>query len=521
MRVIDIVRGMLSGYGFKLVQILAVLFVVPFLLQDEIIGLDDYGRIFAILGLLSPLTLLTDGLKTSFSRSISRSLSDERWSTGQELGNAFALIASLSAILASIFFAFRIDLLGMIQVPIVRDYTLGFALAVAFVSIDSVFFILMTYLNAKGRADVVNSVMGIEVVGRNLAFVAWFATHGGSVSSYFMIFVFSASLRSLGLLAYALRRWPADFIGFWSVNLLAMGEAVRYSLSLSAESINFYVFQRFTIPLTAAFIGPAEAGMLALGVNTISNNLSQVLLNVIRPLLIPIAARIRFDKLSDVRRRLLLDLDAIYVLVAGLVTVPIIAGMPTLVGVWLGQEYVELIFPAQILVAGTTLNVAFNMRRALMVGHGLAGVIARTSLLCGGIGVFGLVGVFGIWPSWLGVSAVIALVGAISSVVGVGIGFDRSDLVPGARLERRGLRGSAALVVGILVAFGASIFAPLNFTPICLAPPAAAALTLIAAVHILTIRLPQIFKALSILKAGANRQIFEYASDVDPSRSND
>jgi O-antigen/teichoic acid export membrane protein len=284
---------------------------------------------------------------------------------------------------------------------------------------------------------------------------------------------------------------------------------------LSAISINFFVFQRLSIPLTARFIGPAEAGLLSLGINTIANNLSQVLFNVARPILIPVASRIRFDRLSASRASLLLNVDAIYSITVGLVTVPIIASLPTLIGVWLGGEHDELVLPAQILVAGAALNVAFNVRRALMVGQGLAGPLARASLLCGAIGLVGLYWALIVQPSWPAIAGVVAVVGGTSSAIGAGIAFDRAALLPGTRSAQRGLRTIGVLLVSIAAAFAASRFAPTGLDPTMVFPPIVGAATILLMGHVALIPLATVFDTLKRLRAGAERPLFEDAAGPD------
>ena len=51
-----------------LVVLVASLLLVPFFLQDSVLGLDGYGRAFTIVALVGFLPMLTEGLAYSFTR---------------------------------------------------------------------------------------------------------------------------------------------------------------------------------------------------------------------------------------------------------------------------------------------------------------------------------------------------------------------------------------------------------------------------------------------------------------------
>lgn len=449
MRVVDIARGMLTGYGLRLLQIFATLLVVPYLLRDDMLGIDDYGRVYSILGALSLIALLTDGLKAAFARVISRSLSDDDASTGRVIGSAAKIMTAVCSIATIVLVVAHREFLELLAIPVEFDYRAGWILAVLAVVLENALFILTSLLTARGRMDVMNVVLAFEVIGRNAVFVGWFHHFGASLTAYFSIYLAGVAIRMIAVLVYATTAWRGDFQGFWSGRIADSAEAVRYSFSLSLSSVNYFVFQRLSIPLTARFIGPAEAGMLAIALNTIANNLSQVIFNVARPLLIPVASRIRFDRLSESRARLLLDVDGLYTVLVCTVTAPMIAFMPTLIEVWLGAERSVLVVPAQILIAGATIQVGFNVRRALLVGQGLAAMIARVSLVCGALGLPALYWALVEKQDWWWVAVVIALVGSAASAIGIGIGFDKVGLLPDTARPRRGLRALFVMAVSL------------------------------------------------------------------------
>ena len=507
MKVADIARGMITGYGLRLLQMVASLIVVPFLLRDDVLGIDNYGRIFSILGALSFVSLLTDGMKASFARSIAQSMSHEDISTGRRIGSAVKLMTTICVVLGVVLLTGHVWLLELLSIPVEADYRMGAALAICAVVFENLLFIFSSLLTARGRMDVLNAILGVEVIVRNGAFLVWFSIADASLTGYFTIFFAGIAARLIVLVAFSLSTWPRDFEGFWSSKIADSADAVRYSFSLSMVSVNYFIFQRLSIPLTARFIGPAEAGLLAIALGTIANNLSQVLFNVARPLLVPVASRIDFGSISASRSRLLLGIDGAYSLLVVLVTVSIIASMPTLIGLWLGVERLDLVLPAQILVAGACVQVGFNVRRAFLVGQGRARMLARVSIACGAVGLFGLAWALGVSSQWLSVAVVVAAVSGAASAIGAGLGFDASGLLPESARSRRGWRILGTMAVGIAAGFWSSRWAPTGISPMAVVPPLVTLTVAMAASQWLLIGVGEVREVFVRLRAGADRSV--------------
>lgn len=510
MNILDIARGMLFGYGVKIVQIAATLLVVPFILS--VLGIERYGHIFAILSALGILTLVSDGLKLSFARSISQSINGGPEATSQCVGAGLKAMLLLASIVGLTAFLFRTPLLEMLGVPLRGEYLNSVLLAAGIVSVENGLFSFHAYLTARGRLDFLNALTAAEVLIRNGSFVLVFLHQPARADTYFAIFFLWSTLRYLIMASYAISTWREDFRGLSRGRIQDAWGAVSYSLPLTFDSLQHYLFQRFSIPLVNRFIGPAEAGLLALGINSISNNLAQVLFTVARPLLVPVAARLDLANMTPPNRHLLLRVDAMFALCVALTMIPLIVLMPAVIGVWLGEEYRELVLPAQILVSGTALNVSFNIRRSLLIGQGYGGAIVRTSFILTLLAALAFAWALFEARSWVYITAVIASFSALTSVLAVGIVFERHLLRPESVSTRGTLRRTIAWVLAISIAILMGRYTPdhLTWNLLVLALASAGSVLLIA--HLLVVPVQEVVATLQKLRKGARRSLF-----VEPS----
>lgn len=506
MNLVDLMRGMFFGYGLKLLQIAATLVVVPFILDE--LGLDRYGRIFVVMSVLGVTTIATDGLKLSFARTISQSIADGPAATARFMGAGLKAMLLVTVGVAVAAMLVRVPALELLGVPVEPEYVVAWSLAGWVVVVDSGLFSFHAYLTARGRLDLINALTGVEVILRNLAFVIVFMNFPPDAGVYLAIFLTGSFLRYGAMIVYSIRRWPQDFSGMSEGRLRDSWAAVSYSLPLTLDSVQHYAFQRFSIPLVNRFIGPAEAGLLALGINTISNNLAQVLFTVARPLLVPIAARLDLETMASSTRRLLLSVDALFAVCVASTMVPLIAVMPTVIGTWLGPDYDVLSFPAQILVAGTTVNVSYNVRRSLLIGQGFGAAIARVSVALSVLSAGCLAWALLSAGDWVYVTLVIAAFSALTSTLAVGLVFERRLLRPEAVQERGALRRTLAWCVAIGAAIGLSRFAPAALEPSLLIPATGSIAVVVLATHFLVIPIPRILETVAKLRGNARRSLF-------------
>ena len=77
MKLKQLVAGVATGYVTKAVQFVASMALVPFLLRPEVLGVENYGRVFTLIAFMSFGTVLTAGIRLSFVRSISQAVGDD------------------------------------------------------------------------------------------------------------------------------------------------------------------------------------------------------------------------------------------------------------------------------------------------------------------------------------------------------------------------------------------------------------------------------------------------------------
>jgi O-antigen/teichoic acid export membrane protein len=504
---------MAVGYGLRVVQIAATLIVVPFLLREDAIGIERYGQIFAILSALGVVSLILDGLKVSYSRSISASLAEGSAATSLFIGAGIKAMMGVSLAVAIAVLVWRRAFLGALGIPADADFLGAMWWAAAFVVFDNGLFSVHAHLTARGRLDLLNGLIAIEVVLRNLAFFAWFTARPATAAAYMAIFAGGLGLRYFIIVLFAVWHWPDDFRGWWRGRVGDTWGAVRYSLPVSVVTAQYFVFQRLTIPLVGRFIGPAEAGLLALGLNTISSNLAQILFTVARPVLVPIAARLDFATMTTSTRRLLLHVDSLYVCGVVAVTVPLVAVMPTLIGVWLGPDYEKLVLPAQILVAGTTFQVAFNVQRSILIGQGLAAHIARGSIVVTVLSMLGLAWSVLVARDWVAVTLVIGLYGLASTILPVGRIFERRLLAPEALKARHTLRISLACASALALAAALSLFSPARLHGLAAAILVVSLGAVVTIGHLVVIPASDALRTVQRLRSSARRSLFGEAAN--------
>lgn len=507
MNLVTLIRGILSGYALRLIQILASLLVVPFLLQDHILGIETYGRCVAITAALSFLNVVTDGLRVSYSRSIAKALSDSETRVADCVGSGLKVMVLFVALASAALLAGRSHLLSLLGVPVTDEWLAAIAFAIAFVLVENLLYVFESYVLARGRLDFVNQVLAAEVILRNLAYVVLFSHAGGSAVSYMGILSLGSVARCLVFTLYATRRHPNDFDGMWRAPMRGASEVIRYSLSLSAASLHFFIFQRLSIPLVNRFVGAAEAGLLAIALNTIALNASQVLFSVVRPILVPIASRIDLGALSERRRQLIHQVDCLYAASVGLVMAPLVAALPAVVVLWLGEEYDELVFPAQFLVSAAALQVSFNLRRAFLVGQGEAPVLARISLALTAVALVALVFSVGWLASWVAVAITIGTLTALSGAVTSGLVFERRMLRPQDPGQGQTLRRIVAL--GAALGFGWWLSGKVGASVLWAAVGAGVTATvMLVAAHLLVLPLPSSIRLLRRIRGGARASLF-------------
>ncbi|MBK7949414.1 MAG: hypothetical protein IPK00_11910 [Deltaproteobacteria bacterium] len=117
----QLASGVLSGYFSKALQLVASLVLVPFLLDPEVLGVEDYGRAFAIVGMTGIFSVAIVGIHFAAERSIAQAVG--RGATAGSIG-VNMLLGSTTKVLSLISFVwvgalllFDETALGWIGIP--------------------------------------------------------------------------------------------------------------------------------------------------------------------------------------------------------------------------------------------------------------------------------------------------------------------------------------------------------------------------------------------------------------------
>ena len=436
MKLHQLLSGIVSGYVTKLIQLAVSLLLVPFLLREDVLGLDGYGRAFTMSSVVGLLPLFTEGLGFSFIRGVSRAVDrlDGR-GPGEVLGAGLKILGTACAAAVAATLALSPIVLPLVGLDRSRDVVVAFALASLLYWVENVFQLLRAPLMARGAITFVNGVGAAEVTLRALAYLGIFTLWPATLTTYFAIHLSVALLRGLAQLLYLASRWPGDLRG-WRHGSWTMGRAsIRQSWPITAQIGCDVLVHRLPTILANRLLGPEASGLVALAVNTIRGYVLQSLLAVLQPIAVPLASRLDPRQLSPGRRELLWHLEGIYVLVSGFLVTSALVCMPDLIRGWLGATYAALVTPAQAMLVASGIELAFNARLSLLIGQGLLGSAIPGLLFAALVSVF-VSSFFIAGPgSWQLAVLGVALYFPISCSLGIDAAF-RRQLATGALAAR-------------------------------------------------------------------------------------
>lgn len=509
MRVRQIVTGVTSGYVTKGVQFVAALAVVPFLLRSSVLGLEGYGTAFTLLAFSNFIGLLTDGPRKSFTRSISQAIGDhpeaEGCTPGAALHAGMRILVVGCTVAALILVAFESPILALMGLAETPDAILAYGFAVALFWAENALFLVRVPLLARGALQFVNYCSTLEVIGRSAVFFLYFERFPASLASYLFITLLFVVLRNLSFLGYLVVRWPADVMHRTRAPASVVRASLVYSGPISVVSMVGTVVNRLPILLAHSFLGATESGLIALVVNTIRSYVVQILFSVLDPIAVPLASRLNVGTLSAEARRLLSDLEAVYVLAVTLVIGTAIAVMPQLVTLWLGPTYLEIVRPTQFLLLGCSCEIAFSIRFSLLTGQGHLGKAVIPVLLAGALGLCGVVLGAAWFHDWVAMVIGVAVFLIVSQLFGTSMVFERA-FHGTITLRFSGWWISLFLISAQLAGGLLSVVSDsLSLSPVLAL--VSAGITLGFA-HVLLIPIPRAIQALHALRRSLNRNLF-------------
>jgi hypothetical protein len=422
----QLASGIASGYVAKAVQFVASIALVPFYLRDDILGLEGYGLAFTILAATQFLTLFTNGLRLAFTRTVAQAVAGGAGhgpTPGEALGSGTKILLGLCALLGAGIVLATGSVLALLGIEPGPDARRALWLASALFVVENGLQLLRAPLMTRGAISFVNLWLAVESLLRALAMFVLLSAYGGSLTLYFAVYLALTTLRQIVFYARLRIQWPDDLVGSLRAPLVHGLPAIRYSLAVSLHWGANLLVARTPIVLANRFLGAEVSGLVAIVINTIRGYFQQMLFSVLQPISVPVGALVDPRRLSQSARRTLFDLEAVYVLGVGVVITSAAAVMPTLLRLWLGEAYVGLALPSQLVLIGSAVELAFTVRRSLLLGQGLLLPAAWRFAAVGAIAVAAAAVCAIPFQSWQGMVAVVGAFLVVGNAWGIGVAF--------------------------------------------------------------------------------------------------
>lgn len=371
MKIKEVVTGVVSGYASKAVQLLASIVVVPFLLDPTVLGIEDYGRAFSILAAVSVIGVACAGIHLSADRAIAQAVGrapvDGGRSVAELLGSATKVLWLVNLAFAVPFVLFRDGVLSAIGIPPDSRYSWAVAAAVAISLAENGLYLLRAPLIARGDIAYVNLIGMLEITARTAATFVLFSAVPATVVALLGLQVFFTILRQL---AFLLRLKRSDLAGFARAPISSAMDAIRYAGPVSLAEGSVIVIRNVPVIVASRFLGPTEAGYVALVANTLQGYFLQIFYSVVQPIAVPIATRFSFSDLKSPRSKLFMDMESAYTLGVTIVFSQLIYWTPAVIPLWLGHEFDAIVLPTQIMLAGSGVQTGAIIRRSVLIGQG-------------------------------------------------------------------------------------------------------------------------------------------------------
>jgi len=368
-----------TGYATKLVQVACTVLLLPFLLSDSQLGLKTFGQFSALQAIIAILALVFDGW---------------RQSTGKTTGNRVAAggvsVRDLGVMVGWSFAG--VTLLAMLAV-VSRPLILSAGNLAAVDGIEVVLFLLLTQLvveqalfpaeallHATGNTWKLNLVLAVEVIGRTAAIFVWFLAGSASITGYAGVILVGAVIRMLSLALLACGAVVPRSEVERPTGFQTEVAVIRYSLVLMGSSIANYLVFRAPVVLAARLVSAEAAAILAVLLNSVPNYLRQLTLAVLRPMIIPLGARVNFSTLSTPQQAKLNALLSTHQVAACIACTVIGATGWVWLDLWLGPDFAIYAPPMNALVVAIGLQIASAFQSQLLVAQGWGRPLAAASV---------------------------------------------------------------------------------------------------------------------------------------------
>lgn len=408
-----LIQGAITGYVVRVLQIVVSLLVVPFLIQESVLGLDGYGQIFTLIAFVSILSLIMDGIKLSQARFIAQTI-HEKPRLIEMVGSSVRLVFILAVIIIAFVAVFEEGLLpffGLGQSPGVE---VSMYILLLIFLVETTFYFYEPLLHAAERSYFVNIISGIEVIGRNIAMVLYFIWSEPGIVAYFFIQLVFTLFRLAVFHLWSRDICPSILSGVASSSFRDAMPMIKYSLPMSGRGMSTLLVYRGAVLVSSKFLGAEAAGIVSLVIGTIRNYLVQTLHSVFRPMMVPMLSRFNIAVLSPEKISLMTASISLYTTVVFLIGGVLIGIMTELIELWLGATFSHLVMPIQAVIFAATLELTGSIKAALLVSQGEAKAMAVLELPISVLALAVMVFLMGKYLSWEIIIATTVVYGAVS-----------------------------------------------------------------------------------------------------------
>lgn len=362
-----------SGYALKVVQIFCSLITVPILISDKGLGLNGYGKLAVALSLSALMSMLFDGFRLIASKSIGRQ-HDLLYVQMFKVLQIFIVLSAPVLVTIALLANPLIPFLGLVGQPVAIVY-----LVVVYFVFEQLLYVVEQYYHSQVKTFVVNISNGIEAVVRLFLILIVFTNHQGTQSDYLLIFIATYLCKLLNYLIFIIIANTGKHLVLTSFSEIKFFIKEAFPLSLRGVS-SFLVF-RMSIIYANKYLSSEAAAVFSIIFVTTRGYLTQIFVNVMRPMVIPVVSRISFASVGDEKLTKYKNIISFYEYLA-LSSISLIACFtPLWLPLWLGDSFrqYQALFAFAVGILG--IESAFSLKSLVLVSQNLGSVLAKYSIV--------------------------------------------------------------------------------------------------------------------------------------------
>lgn len=378
--------GAATGYMTKVIQALASLWMVPVLIGADNIGLAGYGVIATFQALQALLALPLDGWRLAVARAVSLWLN--RGVDITRPTSAVSLIVSLCVACAAL--SMQDSALRAVGLDAGQRETVPVVVAVFLVG--QVAFNFEQLFHARGTTWLVNVGTSAEAVIRAVCVTVAVYTVRPSVWLYFVI-TLAVSVVKLAMYAWGRRAGSGqEAVAASALPGRRELEIAKYALPLSYKGLSAFVVYRGTVLAANRFLGAEAAALMSLLVVTVRNMIAQAFLAAIRPMAIPVAARIDLNAMSAAAAMRWRSYQAAFLLALGTILLPVSLTVGWWLPLWTRTPSLQIDTWVKVMLLAMAVEAMSSLGASVLVAQGHGRPVSNAAVVSGLVFLCTLIG---------------------------------------------------------------------------------------------------------------------------------